>query len=1147
MRHFELSEGTSSKFWEIEQDGSDLNIRWGRIGTAGQCQSKTFADATKATAALDKLIHEKTRKGYTEIQTDAGARLGKAESSPAAPAKLAAAAATDNSADNTHSIGDSLDAQIERVFEGVWVQIDQGIFNDVYGNNITSDKIQRRFQVKRPAAILAARRLVSCGLLQASYGNDTLWLTGGSRNIARQLRERPTTPPALTIQTPAVSIDANLPPWLARGVPVRLTPHMPITSVTLLQQYGINAVAALEKKAEQPRADEALAAISTPEAVMALLEKKAEQPRAGEALAAIGTPEAVMALAKVAHQSEEALACLTIAIERWPLAALVALARRIAAGSKDGQTHVPRLNHLLQTHAGEVECLRPWLEPGAQAVIDRQLAALSVETADPAELPEVLRTPPWLSKMKKRAAGSIELKPLALEPLEHWQPGAREAAINLYSYWIPEREATKNDIYQLLGSLGFYARDSKAGQAAIARRDAQGFIDAWRKEGGKYIDYRCIPLLPADIAVPFWNTVAAPHEITYSNTHTTSAAYVLAQLGLPALPGLIALVHARPLEHTRLARHFGAVELALPMANAFSRFKKLHDLGRGWLLAFPEHAACGLIAPALGKDKNARTHAAAALRLLHAHGHGDMVLEVAGRYHNPAVIEGVRAVLDESPLDRFPAKLAPLPEFWQPRRWRQPLLLNGKRLPDDALHHLGQMLTFPSYGELYAGITEVKTACEPDSLADFAWDCFNAWLEEGAPSKENWAMLALGTLGNDDTARKLTPLIRAWPGESLHARATTGLDVLERIGTDVALMLLNGIAQKLKFKALQGSAREKINAIAQMRDLTPDELEDRLAPDLGLDERGTLRLDFGPRAFVVGFDEALKPSVRELDADGQPGKRLSDLPKPKKTDDADLAKAATDRFKRLKKDARTIAAQQVMRLETAMCTRRRWTPEVFRQCLADHPLLRHLVQRLIWAVYDVQDERNTGDEVRAFFRVAEDGTYTTAGDDRFEIPGGKNIRIGIPHALELPEADAVAFGQLFADYELLQPFVQMGRDAYTLTEEEKSACLLTRWEGVSVPSGRVRGLVNRGWERGGFLDGGDVNEFHKPLASGGWIELRVTPGFAIGQDADFLDKEQQIDEIRLSTGGAFGTLDTIAASEFLRDLESLRAPVESAG
>jgi len=65
-RHFEFVEGTSSKFWEISVSGSSLTTWWGRIGTEGQSKTKTFADAAKAQAEADKLIEEKTGKGYVE-------------------------------------------------------------------------------------------------------------------------------------------------------------------------------------------------------------------------------------------------------------------------------------------------------------------------------------------------------------------------------------------------------------------------------------------------------------------------------------------------------------------------------------------------------------------------------------------------------------------------------------------------------------------------------------------------------------------------------------------------------------------------------------------------------------------------------------------------------------------------------------------------------------------------------------------------------------------------------------------------------------------------------------------------------------------------------------------------------------------------
>lgn len=66
MRRFEFKEGTSSKFWEIDVEGKDLTVRFGKIGTNGQTQLKSFPTEEKAKAERDKLIREKTGKGYVE-------------------------------------------------------------------------------------------------------------------------------------------------------------------------------------------------------------------------------------------------------------------------------------------------------------------------------------------------------------------------------------------------------------------------------------------------------------------------------------------------------------------------------------------------------------------------------------------------------------------------------------------------------------------------------------------------------------------------------------------------------------------------------------------------------------------------------------------------------------------------------------------------------------------------------------------------------------------------------------------------------------------------------------------------------------------------------------------------------------------------
>ena len=65
-RYFEYTDDKSSKFWEISIAGTSVTVRYGKIGVTGQTQTKTFPDAAGAQKHHDKLIEEKTEKGYEE-------------------------------------------------------------------------------------------------------------------------------------------------------------------------------------------------------------------------------------------------------------------------------------------------------------------------------------------------------------------------------------------------------------------------------------------------------------------------------------------------------------------------------------------------------------------------------------------------------------------------------------------------------------------------------------------------------------------------------------------------------------------------------------------------------------------------------------------------------------------------------------------------------------------------------------------------------------------------------------------------------------------------------------------------------------------------------------------------------------------------
>ena len=66
MPRYEFSEGNSNKFWEIQLEGMSFTTTYGRIGTDGQTSLKEYDSEEKAQKEYDKLVAEKTKKGYLE-------------------------------------------------------------------------------------------------------------------------------------------------------------------------------------------------------------------------------------------------------------------------------------------------------------------------------------------------------------------------------------------------------------------------------------------------------------------------------------------------------------------------------------------------------------------------------------------------------------------------------------------------------------------------------------------------------------------------------------------------------------------------------------------------------------------------------------------------------------------------------------------------------------------------------------------------------------------------------------------------------------------------------------------------------------------------------------------------------------------------
>jgi hypothetical protein len=568
-------------------------------------------------------------------------------------------------------------------------------------------------------------------------------------------------------------------------------------------------------------------------------------------------------------------------------------------------------------------------------------------------------------------------------------------------------------------------------------------------------------------------------------------------------------------ERARILALVEAPEAAMPMLEV-QLGSKAPAIAAQWLADHPLHAAVGLTPAAMGQGRlaeAAREH----LHTMRRSGH-TAVLAAAQRHLTSAeaawltreILEVQEESLPQISREELPQELrtaftaikAGKPTGWIVLPSLPPVKVQGKRLAvEEVLTVLSALKDKPD-GAGGALITALKQHAEVPSLDAFAWKVFEMWQAMGAPSKDKWAMAAIGRLGGDGCVLKLTPLLRAWPGESQHARAVAGLACLREIGSDTALMALNGIAQKLKFKGLKQKAQEMMEGIAQARGLSAEQLADRIVPDCGLDARGSRVFDFGPRQFRFVLGREMKPLLRDA-----AGKLRGDLPSPGKSDDQALAEAAVAEWKLLKKTLREVLKVQAERLEDAMISGRRWAPAEFQTLLVQHPLMINLVRQLVLAAYD------EAGRITETFRVTEDQTFADHNDEERALPEAGQI--GIAHPAHLDEAARAAWGQVLGDYEIIPPFAQLGREICRPEPADLAVTEITRFKGPKIPGIVLYGMLERShWLRDTPADGGGFQQHSKHFPAAGVTAFIHYTGLSIG----YYDEAQELEGIYFVPG-----------------------------
>jgi hypothetical protein len=646
------------------------------------------------------------------------------------------------------------------------------------------------------------------------------------------------------------------------------------------------------------------------------------------------------------------------------------------------------------------------------------------------------------------------------------------------------------------------------------------------------------PLRLADVArLGDENLEELAGELTGSTTDSQTMKLALGRLGDKFLEQAITIVRAA-------TRERGLFEAAMPIASAElaktaagMAFDRAVDTAwtrspvESWMLrhadlvaiaasAAPDdkklhaaHAFCSIFGGAKLEPYAAMAPLADHAELLHA-------LVLASRDDTRAAsllekeppasawVARVRASREEKDLASVPEGVAKLPDFFDVAKLARPRLHDGTPLPDDAVRALGEMLRFSPLAHPYAGLAQVREACDAESLEAFALDLLARWREAGESAKDVWALETCGKIGGDACAREIATRVRAWARDDHTSFAQKGCAVLVAIGSETSRLMLEDLARG----AVQGWLRRDASVLLGGEERPFDDVEAPV-PDVGFDADGSATLDTGTRVYTLALDEALTPVL--VDADGT---RVASFPRARKDDDAKKHAAAKERFASIVKDAKIVARFQVSLLERMMCSQRTFTNHAFKQRFLEHPFLRHLGRRVVWNA----EGRH--------FRIAEDGTFAGSSDEHLEIGGG---HVGVVHPITMKDDELAAWIARFADYQIVQPFAQLGRELFRTTSGEIGDRSITRAVDTKTTRGRLFQLGRRDW-RADFRHG-DMTEYTKEFPCGAAARFEIVPPVTHGGDSD------QVFTIRAAQCTySLDRLPPIDYSELIRDLDYAR-------
>ncbi|ASO20978.1 hypothetical protein FHR81_001947 [Actinoalloteichus hoggarensis] len=831
-------------------------------------------------------------------------------------------------------------------------------------------------------------------------------------------------------------------------------------------------------------------------------------------LAALPADAAFTALTHTSEEEWDVGAAVATAVRRFPRRGL----RLLAGVQASASTAAGRLSRNLA--AANPALAAEVLSTLSGAAADRLATTIQANNryrvaADDA-VPTPLTVVPWTRTTPASPVPAIFDLPVppTEPPSAHWLPGEQHA-------WARHRAAEAYHDWD----------EAFADWASVA--------DAHRR--GALSDSKSVRLFaegPATLVGP----MLAEWHPDYSWDIGRHARRLAGRHGVAVLPTLRRMAAEQPLTCAVSLLPFRDAAVAELMAELFSRSATVRTVASAWLARHGVHAARLLLPAALGGDGRGRTRARAALRVA-ADGHEEAVTADAARLYGEAAGEVVARLTAVDPLDTDPmsgrAARQPVVGDWADPVLLPPILLSDGRhtLPRTAILTLLTVLATRGMRRSHPLLVAIRASCDTASLGEFVWRLHQikektdrrertGWEQRAGADVSDWAVTALGLLGDDETARRIAGIISGRARVVGAARNVAVVRALAEIGTDAALTHLQRVDRRDRTERQQDQARLWLTIEAGRRGLGLAQLAQRTVPRLGFGPDGRQTVDYGRRRFSVSIDDGLQLVVTD-----ETGAVRKTLPAVLASDDHERAQAGQDRIRVLRAELRAVVDDQVRRLTDEMTRPVPQPVALFREGL-HHPVLWPVSRGLVWLA--VEPGRKP-----VAFRVAEDRTFADVDDDELAVTDAATVSPAHPARLG---AGLDRWAKTFSEYEILQPFPQLGRPVPALTDDERGASELARFHGLVLTGAALRRLTHpsHAWQKAGLRPDGSYRALIRETGDRTVVvELDVSPA-----------GRRRIHRIRLhdepgggwgdrQAGRPFGDLDSATAAEVIADLTTL--------